>query len=55
MLGRYMLQFDDCRMLEAGLRESGFEAHYHAFFFGCATAIVGRKNQVVEDGTGTVK
>jgi demethylmenaquinone methyltransferase/2-methoxy-6-polyprenyl-1,4-benzoquinol methylase len=43
MLGIYTRHFGDCRHFAQCLREEGLEVRLEAFFFGCATGVVGRK------------
>lgn len=43
MIGAYTSNFGDASGLAAMLREAGLEVSYRRFFFGCATAVSGRK------------
>jgi ubiquinone/menaquinone biosynthesis methyltransferase len=43
MLGTYLSRFGDCRNLESLFAANGFEVSYASFFWGCASALVGRK------------
>jgi ubiquinone/menaquinone biosynthesis C-methylase UbiE len=43
MIGAYTANFRDCRHFEACCREAGLEVSFHKRFFGCATAVVGKK------------
>jgi demethylmenaquinone methyltransferase/2-methoxy-6-polyprenyl-1,4-benzoquinol methylase len=43
MLSTYVTGFHDCHSLGRILAADGLEVSYHSFFWGCATALVGRK------------
>jgi demethylmenaquinone methyltransferase/2-methoxy-6-polyprenyl-1,4-benzoquinol methylase len=44
MLGVYMERFKNCQRLGRLFGESGFDVRYQCFFWGCATALVGKLN-----------
>ena len=43
LLGVYTKRFGNCHTMAACLRAAGLHVEYKQFFFGCATALVGRK------------
>ena len=43
MIGVYTRNFGDCRFMAQCLAEEGLDVEFKAFFFGCATGVVGRK------------
>ena len=43
MIGTYSMNFGDASAVAGMLRRHGLEARYTRFFFGCATAVSGRK------------
>jgi demethylmenaquinone methyltransferase/2-methoxy-6-polyprenyl-1,4-benzoquinol methylase len=43
MIGVYTRNFGDCRFLARCLAEEGLDVELKVLFFGCATAVVGRK------------
>jgi ubiquinone/menaquinone biosynthesis C-methylase UbiE len=43
MIGTYSMNFGDASGVAAMLRRHGLETRYTRFFFGCATAVSGRK------------
>jgi demethylmenaquinone methyltransferase/2-methoxy-6-polyprenyl-1,4-benzoquinol methylase len=43
MIGVYTRNFGDCRFLAQCLADEGLDVELQSFFFGCATAVVGRK------------
>lgn len=43
MLGVYTARFGNCRNLERLFADSGFDARYERFFWGCASGVVGVK------------
>jgi demethylmenaquinone methyltransferase/2-methoxy-6-polyprenyl-1,4-benzoquinol methylase len=43
MLGHYTRGFGDCAEFARMLGEAGLEVRHHAYFFGCATGVSGRK------------
>ena len=43
MIGAYTANFGDASGLAELLRREGLEVRFHRFFFGCATAVSGRK------------
>lgn len=43
MIGRYSTNFGDASGLAGMLRGQGLEVEYRRYFFGCATAVVGRR------------
>lgn len=43
MLGRYLAAFNNCDALRQAFEAEGFAVHPHAFFGGCAAALVGMK------------
>lgn len=43
MFGTYTKTFDNCRHLEAALRDAGLKVTYKKHFFGCATSVAGTK------------
>jgi ubiquinone/menaquinone biosynthesis C-methylase UbiE len=43
MIGIYTRNFGDCGFFARCLANEGLEVEFKAFFFGCATAVVGRK------------
>jgi ubiquinone/menaquinone biosynthesis C-methylase UbiE len=45
LLGTYVSAFGDCHTLERVFCEQDFEVCYHHFFWGCASALVGRKKR----------
>lgn len=46
LLGEYTRAFRDCREAYDQFAKTGLEVEYRSFFFGCATAIVGRRPRV---------
>lgn len=44
MLGIYTERFGNSLAAVEAFREAGLDAHYHEYFFGCATGISGTKN-----------
>jgi ubiquinone/menaquinone biosynthesis C-methylase UbiE len=43
MIGTYTRNFQDCRGMEAALREAGLKVTMQRHFFGCATSVAGEK------------
>ncbi len=43
MLGIYTAAFDNCHTVETAFESAGLETNARSFFFGCATALMGRK------------
>jgi ubiquinone/menaquinone biosynthesis C-methylase UbiE len=43
MIGIYVRNFGNCRFIAQCLVDEGLEVEFKAFFFGCATGVVGRK------------
>jgi demethylmenaquinone methyltransferase/2-methoxy-6-polyprenyl-1,4-benzoquinol methylase len=43
MLSTYVAGFEDCRELKELFAREGFTVSYHSLFWGCATALIGRK------------
>jgi demethylmenaquinone methyltransferase/2-methoxy-6-polyprenyl-1,4-benzoquinol methylase len=43
MLSTYMTQFGDCHRLKPLFAAQGFDLCHHSFFWGCASALVGKK------------
>jgi len=43
MIGVYTRNFGDCRFMAQCLADEGLDVEFKAFFFGCATGVVGRK------------
>jgi ubiquinone/menaquinone biosynthesis C-methylase UbiE len=43
MIGVYTRNFGDCRFIAQCLEDEGLDVELKSFFFGCATAVVGRK------------
>lgn len=45
MLGTYTENFKNCSKMKTQLENAGLEVEYRKFFFGCATALCGRKTK----------
>ena len=43
MIATYTKNFEDCRHMEAALREAGLNVTFRKHFFGCATSVAGTK------------
>lgn len=43
MLGIYTTRFGNCAEVQAMFQQAGLETRYRALFFGCASAIIGRR------------
>jgi len=43
LIATYLKNFEDCRHMEAALREAGLNVTFRKHFFGCATSVAGTK------------